>query len=74
MHSQGCRLTLHLDRTLQVATADGTPIRHRPPLPWRPAGQLDPDARIGPSTLPPHTHGDRLDLGYAVSVLLHQAA
>lgn len=74
VHSQGFTLVLHPDRTLDVTTADGVPIRHLQPLPWQPANGLDPDSTICATTLPPTTNGDRLDLDYVVAVLLQQAA
>ncbi len=74
VHSEGFRLSLHpTRRTLTVTTRKGAVIKHRQPLPWRPAGELDPHRVIGPKTLPP-TVLDRLDLHYAVSVLLQHAA
>jgi len=57
-----------------VTTAEGVRVLHHPVLPWRPAEELDPDRRIDGSTLPPTIVGDRLDLSYAVAVLLQQAA
>lgn len=74
VHALSIRLRLHHRRALEVRTADGRVVPHRFEFPWRSAAELDPDAQIGPATLPPTTHGDRLDLDYAVSVLLQQAA
>ncbi len=71
---RGDRLVLGADRTLTVTTAADTPVPHHPAQPWRDRVQLDPDGAVAPHTLPPHTSGQRLDLGYAVSVLLRQAA
>ncbi len=74
VHARGFRLALHpTRRTLIVTTRKGAAIKHRQPPPWRPAGELDPHRLIGPKTLPP-TVLDRLDLHYAVSVLLQHAA
>ena len=74
VHAQGFRLTLGADRTLKVTTADGLRLLHHPTLDPQPATALDPDGLIGPGTLPPLTSYDRLDLRYAVSVLLQHAA
>ena len=74
VHADGFLLTLHpATRTLTVTSSTGTAVPHRPPLPWRPAEELDPTGAVTPNTLPPITH-DRLDLHYAVSVLLQHAA
>jgi hypothetical protein len=74
VHSVGYRLSLRPDRRLDVTTADGWPIPHRQPLPEQPADDLDSDDRVDPETLPPHATQPRIDLGYAVSVLMQQAA
>ncbi len=74
MHAQGFQLQLRPDRSLTVHTAQGLPVPHHPALPWHPAEKLDHDRKITPQTLPPMVTGQRLDLGYAVSVLLQQAA
>lgn len=74
VHAQGFELRLHSDRRLTVTTADGVPVLPRPALPWRPAAEFDKHAPIRPGALPPTVTGDRLDLGYAVAVLLQQAA
>lgn len=74
VHGQGFRLVLRPDRSLLVATAEGVPVPHHCVLPWHPAAELDPALRVLPDTLPPATAGERLDLGYAVAVLLQQAA
>ena len=74
VHRDGIQLVLHPHtRALQVATQDGTAVPHRPPLPWRPAAEIDPLGTIGAKTLPPEAT-DRLNLHYAVSVLLQWAA
>jgi hypothetical protein len=72
IHAQGFRLQLDPDRRLLVATADGVPIQPHPVLPWRCATELD--ASIGPDVLPPDLVDAHLDLRYAVSVLMQQAA
>ncbi|HVE99542.1 MAG TPA: HNH endonuclease signature motif containing protein [Mycobacteriales bacterium] len=74
VHAQGLRLALRPDRTLKVTTADGVPLLHHPSLDPQPATALDPDRQIGPATLPPMTSYDRLDLEYAVWVLMQHAA
>jgi len=74
VHAEGFCLDLRADRSLIVTTAEGVRVLHHPVVPWRPAEELDPDRRIDGSTLPPTIVGDRLDLGYAVAVLLQQAA
>ncbi|HVB26293.1 MAG TPA: HNH endonuclease signature motif containing protein, partial [Mycobacteriales bacterium] len=74
VHADGFLLRLRPDRTLEVRQADGTVVEHRPALPWRPAAELDLDARIGAATLLPAAGADRLHLEYAVWVLLNQAA
>jgi len=65
---------LHPDRSLTVHTADGTAVLHHPTLPWHPTEELDRNGQITAHTLPPDVTGQHLDLGYAVSVLLQQAA
>ena len=68
VHRQGFQLVLSPDRTLTVRTRDDIPVPHFPGLP---PGRLDelagPVYRSGATS-------DRLDLDYAVSVLLQQAA
>ena len=74
IHAGGFRLILHpATRALTVTTANGIPVPHRHQWPFRPAEHLDPDAAIHPATLPPHA-GDKLDLHYAVEVLMQHAA
>ena len=73
IHSQGFELLLHPDRRLEVRTAEGVVLLHHPALPWGEPAALDPHGRVGATTLPPETY-ERLDLGYAVSVLMQQAA
>ena len=74
VHDQGFRLALRADRTLTVATGDGVRIVHHPALPHSPAGDLDPERCVTSGTLPPNVTGQRLDLRYAVGVLMQQAA
>lgn len=50
------------------------PVLHHPALPWRPAAELDPDHLVSAETLPPDRVEPRMDLGYAVTVLMQQAA
>ena len=76
IHAAGFQLQLHPDRRLEVHTADGAPVLHSPAQPWG-----EPDAlatgcgqRVSAEALPPdHTDG-RLDLHYAVTVLMAQAS
>lgn len=74
VHRDETALQLHPDRTLTVATTEGTPVPHHPPLPWQPAADVDPKRAVAAGTLPPRWVGDPLDLRYAVSVLVAQAA
>jgi hypothetical protein len=76
IHSQGFVLVLHPDRRLEVRTADGVAVLHHPAQPWgdpaevaRGCGQL-----VSAETLPPDHARGRLDLGYAVQVLMAQAS
>jgi hypothetical protein len=74
VHSDGFRLVLDpTTRLLKVTSPGGVSIPHKPTLPWRPAHELDPTGTIDSTTLPPEVR-DKLDLHYAVSVLLQQAA
>jgi hypothetical protein len=74
VHAQGFRLTLADNRSLSVTTADGVPVLHHPTLAWRPASELDPERRVSAETLPPDVVEATMDLGYAVAVLVQQAA
>ncbi|HVE74063.1 MAG TPA: HNH endonuclease signature motif containing protein, partial [Mycobacteriales bacterium] len=74
VHALGFGLRLHPDRRLDVRTAEGAAIQHHPGLPWGDPADLDPDRRVSAETLPPTNLVARLDLHYAVSVLLQQAA
>jgi hypothetical protein len=76
IHAHGFQLVLHPDRTLEVHTADGTAVLHSPDQPWG-----DPDTLatgcgqlVSAETLPPDHTDSRLDLRYAVAVLMAQAA
>ncbi len=76
IHAQGYQLVLHPDRRLEVRTADGTTVLHSPAQPWGDPTTLATGCgqHVSAETLPPdHTH-NRLDLRYAVSVLMAQAA
>jgi len=74
VHQHGFALALAPDRRLSVANADGTPVLHHPGLPWRPAQGLDPDHQVDAETLLPDHVRSRIDLGYAVMVLMQQSA
>ena len=74
IHAGGLHLTLHpITRALTITTASGLPVPHRHQWPWQPAEHLDPDNSIDATTLPPFA-GDKLDLHYAVDVLMQHAA
>jgi hypothetical protein len=76
IHAEGFRLVLHPDRRLEVRTADGVAVLHHPAQPWGDPAELAAACGqpVSADTLPPdHTSG-RLDLRYAVSVLLAQVA
>ena len=49
-------------------------VPHLPRLPWGPAEALDLTGRISAETRSAPLADQRLDLGYAVAVLLQQAA
>jgi hypothetical protein len=76
IHSQGFRLVLHLDRRLEVTSAEGVPLLHHPAQPWAdPAALATGSGRdISAQTLPPDHVEARIDLGYIVSVLVAQAS
>ena len=76
LHAQGFQLALHVDRSLEVRTADGTPVRHHPTQPWGDPAALATGRgrRVSAETLPPDHSHPRLALHYAVSVLMAQAA
>lgn len=73
IHSQGFILVLHPDRRLDVTTADGVRLLHLPAQPWGDAADLT-DRDVSAGTLPPESVEPRLDLRYAVNVLMTQAA
>ena len=68
VHREGFQLVLSPDRSLTVRTKDDIPVPHHPALPAGSTAQLTGPAYRSRAT------ADRLDLGYAVSVLLRQAA
>jgi hypothetical protein len=76
IHAEGFRLALHPDRRLEVCTADGTAVLHHPAPPWGdPTALAGGRARgVSAETLPPDHVDGRLDLRYAVGVLMAQAA
>lgn len=76
IHALGFSLVLHPDRRLEVHTADGVPILHHPAQPWGDPAALAHGCgqRVSAETLPPDHCDARLDLRYAVSVLMAQAA
>ena len=74
IHKDGFQLVLSPNRTLTVRTRDDIPVQHHPPLPWRPAAELDIDERVDRHTLPPNWDGDPLDLGHVVWTVLQQAS
>lgn len=74
VHAQGFVLQLDDDRRLDVATADGVPVPHHPKRFEQSAAGIDPHERLGAATLRAVGSQPRLDLGYAVSVLMRQAA
>ena len=74
VHRDGFVLVLHPDRRLTVRTAAGVPVLHHPGLPWGRADELDGTRAVTPATLPPDTVEPRMDLGYAVMVMMQQAA
>jgi len=71
IHDDGYQLTLLADRTLEVRTADGTPLLHHPALPHAPAEALP---LVAADTLPSEWGGENMDLGYVVAVMLQHAA
>ena len=74
VHQRGFVLVLRPDRSLTVTTPEGVPVLHHPALPWRPAAELDPQRGIDSQTLPPDDVVARIDIGYAVMVMLQQSA
>ena len=73
LHSQGFGLVLRADRRLEVTTSRASSSLTCRRCPGR-RTELDPDGRVSAETLPPPLADQRLDLGYAVMVLVQQAA
>ncbi len=72
VHREKTRLILNpRSRELQVETANGTPVPDRPRPPWADAEDLD--RHIPADAIRPELDDRRLDLHYAVEVLLHRA-
>ncbi len=77
VHEEGFRVTLDADGGVQFEGPDGRPLPEAPPSPaWAgPALQPTNDGlsaagiEIGADTATPSWRGERLDLGYAMSVL-----
>ena len=69
IHTMGFQLVLSPDRTLTVRTAGDIPVPHHPPLPHRPASELDPSARFHSEWV-----NDPFDLGYVVHVMCLQSS
>jgi len=74
IHAEGFQLRLHPDRRLEVCTADGTPVLHAPAQPWGDPDALACGQLVSAETLAPDHTDRRLDLRYAVAVLMAQAA
>ncbi len=74
VHQHGYQLALRPDRSLQVHTAEGTPVLHHHDQPWGDPGRLDPTGSVSAGTATSIASDSRVDLGYVVSVLLQQAA
>jgi hypothetical protein len=76
IHAQGFSLVLDRDRRLEVHTAEGVAIVHHPAQPWGDPAALGNGCHqlVSAETLPPDHVDGRLDLRYAVSVLMAQAA
>ena len=69
IHTMGFQLVLSPDRRLTVRTAGDIPVPHHPPLPHRPASELDPSARFHSEWV-----NDPFDLGYVVHVMCLQSS
>ncbi|MDT7572382.1 MAG: hypothetical protein QOE05_2556 [Actinomycetota bacterium] len=69
VHQQHFQLVLHPDRRLEVATSEVARVLHHPALPWGDRERLESSARLARDAT-----DARMDLGYVVNVLLHQAA
>jgi hypothetical protein len=74
VHQLGFSLVLHPDRKLTVTRPEGVPVLHHPGIPWGDPTELDPDRRIDADTLPPDHVAGRVDLDYAVMVMMQQSA
>jgi hypothetical protein len=74
VHQLGFSLVLKPDRKLTVTTPEGVPVLHHPGTPWGDPAELDPDRRIDADTLPPDHVASRVDIGYAVMVMMQQSA
>ena len=76
VHERGFALVLHPDRRLEVRTAEGVAVLHHPAQSGTAPTALAEGGgrRVSAETLPPDHCDARLDLGYAVAVLLAQAS
>ncbi len=74
VHARGFGLTLHPSRRLDVHTGDGRAVPHLPDMPVAEVEELDPRGAVCAADFPAPLADQRLDLGYAVSVLVQQAA
>lgn len=74
IHRLGFALVLDGDRKLSVTMPEGALRLHHPGLPWRDPTELDPDSGIDADTLPPDHVVARVDLDYAVMVMMLQSA
>jgi hypothetical protein len=74
LHDAGFRLALDpRTRAVTVHTPAGGLVPRHPDLPTNSAAELDPHSQISPRTLPPSAL-DRLDLHYAIGVMMQWAA
>jgi hypothetical protein len=60
---QGFHLTLHVDRRLDVVTADGVPVLHHPAPPWGDPAALDGTGGVTAAALPADHCDARIDVG-----------
>lgn len=74
VHREGFVLELDARRGLAIWTRAGRRVEAHPVPPWSDPATLDPTGRVTATTLPPTTSTARMSLGYAVSVLVAQAA
>ncbi|HLK74024.1 MAG TPA: DUF222 domain-containing protein [Streptosporangiaceae bacterium] len=74
VHDRGYLIAAARDATFAFYRPDGTLIPASPPLP-PPGGMIGDchDAAIGPDTIIPPWHGERLDLDYAIGVCFANA-